>query len=601
MREYFSFSEIKTTNIVEALSMIELCSFVVPINYPSVKGLIVFSTVKNGGLKLRIEFHQIRFGINEDNLQEAIMRNLIEKVNRDPSDRKYIFNTLDTERKTEAWFRFDEVENLERNLDNLIRKCTSENDEASLDKVVIPVQLCKNLRGKFNLVELRRIHLFVKSMLLNFSILSTLGNMISSGSLNLEVAERDVHPQESSTSTTIDQKQEENICQEILTESTEEIDGADTSDLDPQFQKILSYVENIPQLLSHLIHMLLTYYVRYDDTTYEGGIFSGTNPFGSTTAVNMAFWLPYLESLDSLGAEKRVFIVRGLVDFLQENGTNLTSTHLKCIQYILTVLSIKQVESSHAAWFQQNLENLILDPKMQSKLLTRIISVLIGKKTSGIVFQIHEIDKWNDFLDSEGERKKIDAISQRYAYLEPLSQERFAETVFQNLDSSEESVVQIPEFGSKRLLDVEKFLNSKVSERQNPLMVDTGSRKTGTMGKHYLSYAREKGEPNLISEAYHYFVRYLTNPVVVTTIPSGKIPLGVLKYFDRLKTIFNDNIFKKEYCSTMKYYDILQKELGPDVDYGTYLYIIFQIVVPYYYHMHHVHIFEDQFLNVGLI
>ena len=188
----------------------------------------------------------------------------------------------------------------------------------------------------------------------------------------------------------------------------------------------------------------------------------------------------------------------------------------------------------------------------------------------------------------------IQEISDKYKHLIPISQEDFLELALKDYNSQLNNISQIQNFSvtQKKIIDISKLISiEKLLDKnlKNPSSLVNTSIYSDRSG--LLNYT-----PDIITQVYKYFKDYLSNPESVTSVTN--IPKAVISLFDffsrNMQSLFKD----KSITSTFEYYKILYINLPAPKSYShyTYLYIIFNLIIPYYYDTYQVSEFTDIFI-----
>lgn len=183
----------------------------------------------------------------------------------------------------------------------------------------------------------------------------------------------------------------------------------------------------------------------------------------------------------------------------------------------------------------------------------------------------------------------IDEISNKYKHLIPVSESSFLALAAK--EYKENNLKQIKDFNisNKKLLNISKLIH--IEDKIKYLKSDLVNTNDYTDRSGLLNF-----KPKIITITYDHFKNYLSNQQTVTTVKN--IPKSVINLFDffnrNMSKIFTDTTL----ISTLEYYKILYNNLPTPKAYShyTYLFIIYNLIIPYYYDHHKIEIFEDVFL-----
>jgi len=182
----------------------------------------------------------------------------------------------------------------------------------------------------------------------------------------------------------------------------------------------------------------------------------------------------------------------------------------------------------------------------------------------------------------------IDTISEKYKHLIPVSEGSFLALAAKDL---KENIKQIPKFNiaNKKLLNISTLINTENQIRNlksNLVNTENYTNRSGLLNF----------KPKIITITYNHFKNYLNDQQSVITV--NNIPKSVINLFDyfnrNMSKIFTDDTI----ISTLEYYKILYNNLPAPKSYShyTYLFLIYNLIIPYYYDHFKVEIFEDVFL-----
>ncbi len=211
-------------------------------------------------------------------------------------------------------------------------------------------------------------------------------------------------------------------------------------------------------------------------------------------------------------------------------------------------------------------------------------------------FEVEIIDV--DFNENDNETA-INEISDKYKHLIPISQKDFLNIVLKECDKNKKenlSVIQDFKLSNKNMINVSNMMKNEVImtkvRKSSFSYVDTENHDDSI--DNLLNF-----EPHIITKAYDYFKKYLTDKHSISLI-KDQIPTNIVKLFDYLSKNIQQLFNNKDDISTFNYYKILFENLpaSRSYDHYTYLYIIYNIIIPYYFENFKVNEFEDLFLLI---
>ena len=199
------------------------------------------------------------------------------------------------------------------------------------------------------------------------------------------------------------------------------------------------------------------------------------------------------------------------------------------------------------------------------------------------------------------EDELIDKISEQNAHIIPVSQELFVKTVMGKL--GEEDAFEHPDFkfSDKKIIDLNLLIKKDVKQqgKKSNLIDPDGTLDTRESDDliltRYLDYTYN--ENSVITNSFKNIIEYSKDPSTINFVKD--IPREILNLFPVIsKDILNNNILVEQLDSTYDFYKIVVNNL-PNVGsirYTSILYIVFQIIIPYYYSFYKKTTFIDYLL-----
>lgn len=188
----------------------------------------------------------------------------------------------------------------------------------------------------------------------------------------------------------------------------------------------------------------------------------------------------------------------------------------------------------------------------------------------------------------------VKEISDKFKHLIPISEESFLDLAVKEYNIQKDNISQIKDFNisNKKLLNIQSIINNNkaiskvIQQKSQTIITESYQDRTGL-----LNY-----EDKIITKTYLHFKEYISNPKNI--VSAKEIPKSVISLFD----FFFRNISKlfpdKTITDTYTYYKILHSNLPTPKAYShqTYLYLIFNLIIPYYYDEYKVSEFTDIFI-----
>ncbi len=311
-----------------------------------------------------------------------------------------------------------------------------------------------------------------------------------------------------------------------------------------------------------------------------------------------------IESIVNIEEDKLGFYVSKLINAVAENKEKMGETpiYMMMTTYLIFIYSLKCLHSSHQTWLHDKIDDIVSDPVKQESILNHHIKTYsqIDKKIS---FSVRGINVFE--YESEDDIETIKKISEEHSYLIPVDQMKFAEIVLNQADKVEKNIMPIDfHMGRKRVFDLvnlEKSFNNNHSGGRRKTLFATDSLSpviTDDIMESELLHYEFTSTDGLLTNCYRQLVKYVENPSTIMLIKENIIPTTVKKLFETLKIIMNANIFDKNEMNTLRFYEILCQQIpnAKILSHTTLLYIVFQIIIPYYVDVNKIKIFNDQLL-----
>jgi len=191
----------------------------------------------------------------------------------------------------------------------------------------------------------------------------------------------------------------------------------------------------------------------------------------------------------------------------------------------------------------------------------------------------------------------IKEISDKYKHLIPVSQTDFLDLAAKEyIPKDKTPKLNFNISTNTKILNIDNILNTtNITNRivQNQSTTINTSNYNNRSG--ILNFNKQNAN---LTKAYDYFKQYVNNPLVVSTLKFNDIPKSVLNLFDYFKRNISNLFSNVEDNNTLSYYKILKDNIPASDTHShqTFLYLIYNIIIPYYYIEHKKTIFIDCFL-----
>ena len=218
----------------------------------------------------------------------------------------------------------------------------------------------------------------------------------------------------------------------------------------------------------------------------------------------------------------------------------------------------------------QNLDSflkIIRDPNIQTKIYDFVLKTYFSPFYNKINIQFFNID---NFIISD---EYFNQLKSKYSHLELIPDELVNSILNDIKNKKNSNFHENLKITNKKIIEIDKLIleENKNQEKKYDL-------------KNFLTYY--KISDNIISYPYLKFIEYIKNNSLLANLLSNEeIPSEIVKFFPQLKLIINSDNFKKENISTFEFYKILVDKIKTliDFDFEVSLFIIFQIIIPFYY------------------
>lgn len=292
-------------------------------------------------------------------------------------------------------------------------------------------------------------------------------------------------------------------------------------------------------------------------------------------------------SIPSISTDNISVLTKRLLNIYYQDDTPLS---VMMVSFLLYVYTLRILSNSHTVYFNNNFNNLISDVKLQIKALHNHIKIYANEFYGKIQFNISDID----VMQESSELSNIDEISKKYSHLITVSEEDFVKMIFKEQGEQDNLPVDF-NFSKRKILDLNNMKANKIHiGNENPLFeLGTQEINEESLMTRLLNY---KLEGKIISKPFDYLLKYIQDPGSILMIED--LPKSIKNMFEVLKDILVEKNFKKENVNTLQFYKILC-DLLPDVkvlSHLTVLFIIYQIIIPYYVYTYGVTKFIDQLL-----
>lgn len=544
----------------------------------------------NGVLKLEIvkKFHNLCISssmykintIQNDTLE--IFQNNLES---DPSNPN-IIDIIPTNFVYSEIFQLPICEKIVEYFNNVIRSNTNE---------YYRVNLGTNLVCSLNKIQMQRVYNFFNSFVMNFALLDSIYsiylnilNVKGEGSSNIEsnIEEKNIVKSEITTPV-LTKPVEKEIVEENRTITRE-------SNI---YTQILDYCIN-NNIKMYVIHHIFTYLkdlapIKIKKENNVNILQLNSLYPVSSILLNDEYLLSTLNTLLSKNINEELFnfnqkkIQESIYHYINNPQDSVLLLILIFIYYthLYRTIILKYPDFDNSVYFSSTIQQSALNFFLKD-----------------LKFEI------SDCLDYEEQKEKsnmdslITTLSENYKHLIPVSQEDFADIIINDINKDSNTITNDDSklldnivLSTKKIIDINVLISNQEiinkSNTQHLSIVDTSNYVVKDNQSLLLNYQR-----NIITKTYNYFKNYIENPSSVLLIKDE--PKEVINLFDFFSKSISKLFSNTEDISTLNYYKILYSNLpsANKYSFNTYLYLIYNLIIPYYVDVHKVNQFVDYFL-----
>jgi len=410
-------------------------------------------------------------------------------------------------------------------------------------------------------------------------------------------------------------KQEKKVTEYIPTQevvepppvvSPQQLLSRERNELDDIFELCLN-----ASVKSSLIHYTFNYFKYITNKhikilTNDKNQVQYTLPLLMPKNVDEQYFHSLILSNVSVSSNNVIYAIKKILQNLKTNHTKYQDNplYLMMMNYLLLVYLLRYLYDSNRDSFRTYFKYFVCNPFTQSQLFEKMIQSGFPEFANWVYFKIIDIDLSN--VSEEYNLEKINKLSQEYKHLIPISQKEFASKIFGELNNEDRPEPIDFKMSNRKVIDVIKLMDTAQKHVQPAKSVlfdpDSVLSPAVDIDKNYtfLDYKLQSNNGSkVITKAYQCLLGYIKNPSSILVVDEKEIPKEVKNLFEILsKKVLNVSRITKDNISTFNYYNILLQTLPhpKEFKHTTYLYIIFQILIPFSYDIHGNSQFEDCFL-----
>lgn len=554
------------------------------------------------GFILKLELHRFLKS------NQYVLENIVEQNKINPTDSK-LLDRVSSELVYEAKINYVEAIELTSYIKQVGDWCSKEGYTGLklniLQKITVPLKL----------EQMRQLYQLADSFVKNYFMLESVHSMIMSLSDGKAIKEnsnlqqlKDNKLSDSIKSNNRQIPQEKSIQDEI--QKQEQCKPKD------EFEELIQYCYH-SNLKSLILHYVLNYYqfinkqdvkIEVEENKY---IFVTPNILPYALSMDRQFFYTYILSdknipINNIQTYANKLIKRVIFDKIEEYNDN--PVYLMISNFMLLVYSIRYLVELYPQIFEDQYEALISNTNnLQQRVIQHYTNSFLNDKNYQVEFKINSLSL---NIEEINEDCLIDKISQEESHIIPVSQELFVETVLGKLRSEGNlgkngNLGKHPDFklSSKKIIDLQSLIRQKDTkppvEHHNLIRTDqlNNVKKIDIFdATDYLNYVYISD--TIITKAFHYITQYSGQDNFVPSLIKD-LPREIVNLFPVItKDILTNEKLDPNLDDTYDYYRIVIENLPrPELlNYTMLLFIVFQIVIPYYYCFHKRTVFKDYLL-----
>jgi hypothetical protein len=201
----------------------------------------------------------------------------------------------------------------------------------------------------------------------------------------------------------------------------------------------------------------------------------------------------------------------------------------------------------------------------------------------------------NDYSDDyKVDENLVNTISDKYKHLIPISEDDFLNLAVKEYKQESNNKIQIPDFklNNTKIININNLIQNNqaitkvLKEPINLIQQNQYDNRDGLLNYH----------PKIITKTYSHFKNYISNNQTVVSIKD--IPKSTVSLFDFFSRNISRIYPRSENNNTFSYYKILYENLPTPKAYShyTYLFLIFNLIIPFHYDEYKINEFVDVFL-----
>lgn len=547
------------------------------------------------GFVLRLEVYKF-LKSNQYVLDNIIQQNIV-----NPTDSK-LLDRVSSERIHSDSLNYKEAKSFLEYLPTVIRWASENNQN------LINLNVMEKMSIVLTVDQIKQFYYIVKSFIENYFILESMFNMLSKLG---EIKEPSVDTNYAGRKVT-----------DFVKTSTDKPEQVKQYIQDQQEQKPKDDFEILLEYCYHkhlknlVIHYSLNYYRYVSDKSYSVDCTDNVikiivpNILPYSLSMDSKYFYDYLLSDRSIPLNNISIYATKLLKKVLFEGNDVyikNSIYMMSFAFILLVYSIRYLTEIYPAVFETQYELIVSNSNnLQKRIIQHyansyLKSLNLPKHDNGKDYVLDfEITPFNLYEQWElKEDELIKKLSDENSHIIPVSQELFVKTVMGKLEDDDKIFQHLEfKFSDKKVLDLNSLIKQdkkavpKKSNLIDPESTVATKPSDDLILTDYLNYYSD--EQGLITKTFKYIMDYSKDPATINFIKD--LPKEILNLFPVIsKDILTKNKLKDQIDNTYDYYRIVIDNIpSPEsIRYTTILFIVYQIIIPYYYSFHKKTTFID--------
>jgi hypothetical protein len=544
--------------------------------------LFKLSIVKN------LDMFNVMLELFKLNVQDEVTMNIVIEHCQNNPNRKSLLKKVDNKLIDSIILTYREIENylpiLEQQLNLLIQNNTPNNK-------LFNFPICNKFKVIFNLTQVRRLYNDLNGFYQNYMMMEAL--------FNLTLNKTNSKPNVESVSNQVNNLKDQNQ-QQIQPIKIQKNQNSENTDLDDLLNLCINHSTR-----SFIINLCKTYYIyisknfSYIKKDENNNIqINICTIFPSIYFSNSNYLKSLLMSLFSYPIDNINMRINKIVNSFSNQDSPMIIMCKSCLLYLYYLVYLNQ---SHSGLLMNMLFALFNDVQIQQRILNNHNKIYLNNDS--VNFNIKELTiEEMVIVDNE---INVTNFGEKYHHLISVSEDSFVEKVLEDLKNISKEKI---EFNSVRLININNLKNTKIAaSKKNQNIKDNILLDPNELIEYDLQYQNlfeydfnnkfltlaHTYFNNFVQDQSNFLLSYKQNKLQLNLVP-----VNVINFFGIIKSLLYSNESKVlKSNSTYVYYNELIKQINdPKVfSHYTFLFILYQIIIPFMYINYNIEEFEDVF------